>query len=114
MAIEIAVALKEAGVVAKDVVQKTGEAAIEKGKQVSEKIKGMSETDITETAEKTLEDIKNAGDGVLNKLEDIKKYMGSSLHGAAETNLISIHEDSGLIPGLTQQLKDPALPQARV
>ena len=40
--------------------------------------------------------------------------MGSSLHGAAETNLISIHEDSGLIPGLTQQLKDPALPQARV
>ena len=26
------------------------------------------------------------------------------------TNLTSIHEDSGLIPDLTQQVKDPALP----
>lgn len=87
MAIEIAAALKEAGAVAKDVVQKTGEAAIEKGKQVTKKIKGMSETDITETAGKTLEDIKNAGDGVLNKLEDIKNLTPEQLREKIEQNI---------------------------
>ena len=30
------------------------------------------------------------------------KQIGSSLCGAAETNLTSIHEDVGLIPGLAQ------------
>ena len=31
------------------------------------------------------------------------------LHGAVETNLIRIHEDSGLIPGLTQWVRDLVL-----
>ena len=35
--------------------------------------------------------------------------MGSSHHGAAEMNLTSTHEGGGLIPGLAQQVKDPAL-----
>ena len=35
---------------------------------------------------------------------------GSSRCGSGEMNLTAIHEDTGLIPGLTQQVKDPALP----
>ena len=36
--------------------------------------------------------------------------FGSSHRGTVETNLTSIHEDVGLIPGLAQRVKDPALP----
>ena len=36
--------------------------------------------------------------------------MWNSCRGAVEMNLTRNHEVVGLIPGLTQQVKDPALP----
>ena len=39
-----------------------------------------------------------------------KKKKKKRVHGAAETNLTRNREVSGSIPGLTQKVKDPALP----
>ena len=43
-----------------------------------------------------------------------KGTCGVPFLGSAVTNLISIHEDLGLIPGLTQWIKDLVLPLAMV
>ena len=41
---------------------------------------------------------------------NFKDYkVWSSCRGSAVMNPISIHEDAGSIPGLTQRVKDPAL-----
>ena len=46
------------------------------------------------------------------KLPQLEKavVMGSSHFSAAETNPTRNHEVAGSIPGLTQLVKDPALP----
>ena len=39
----------------------------------------------------------------------LEQYEGSSHHGSVVRNLASIHEDTDLIPGLAQWVKDPVL-----
>ena len=46
---------------------------------------------------------------LLSLSPEIKGVEGSSHHGAVETNPTSIHENVGLIPSLTQWVKDPVL-----
>ncbi len=76
---EILATIKEVGKIAKDVVEKTGEMGLEKGKQIVEKIKDFSESSLSELVDKSIENIKSAGDGVMTKLDDIKNLTPEQL-----------------------------------
>lgn len=93
MPIELLVAAKEAGKVAKDAIEKNGKAGLEKGKQIGDKIKEASESNISELANKSIEDIKNAGDGVMSKLDEIKNLTPEQLRERMEQNLEQAKEN---------------------
>lgn len=76
---EILATIKEVGKIAKDVVEKTGEMGLEKGNQIVEKIKDFSESSLSELVDKSIENIKSAGDGVMTKLDDIKNLTPEQL-----------------------------------
>ena len=93
MPLEVIAAVKEAGKIAKEVVEKTGEAGLEKGKQIGDKIKEASESNITELVNKSIEDIKNAGDGVMCKLDEIKNLTPEQLRERMVENLEQVLND---------------------
>lgn len=87
MPIELLAVSKQVGKVAKDVIKKTGEVGLEKGKQIGDKIKEASESNISELVNKSIECIKNSGDGVMSKLDEIKNITPEQLRERMEKNI---------------------------
>ncbi|WP_454953537.1 HNH/ENDO VII family nuclease [Fusobacterium hwasookii] len=109
---EILATIKEVGKIAKDVVEKTGEIGLEKGKQIVEKIKDFSESSLSEIVDKSIENIKNAGDGVITKLDDIKNLTPEQLKEKmnqfleqGKDNLKETETDENVKEGLTDEEK---------
>ena len=57
-----------------------------------------------------LHEVKTQEESIISQ----KQLKKSSCHGSIVTNLTSIHDDGGLIPGLNQWVKDPVVPWAVV
>lgn len=113
---EILATIKEVGKIAKDVVEKTGEMGLEKGKQIVEKIKDFSESSLSELVDKSIENIKSAGDGVMIKLDDIKNLTPEQLkekmnqfleqdNGNLKDSVKETETDENVKEGLTDEEK---------
>lgn len=113
---EILATIKEVGKIAKDVVEKTGEMGLEKGKQIVEKIKDFSESSLSELVDKSIENIKSAGDGVMTKLDDIKNLTPEQLkekmnqfleqgNGNLKDSMKETETDENVKEGLTDEEK---------
>lgn len=113
---EILATIKEVGKIAKDVVEKTGEMGLEKGKQIVEKIKDFSESSLSELVDKSIENIKSAGDGVMTKLDDIKNLTPEQLkekmnqfleqgNGNLKDSVKETETDENIKEGLTDEEK---------
>lgn len=113
---EILATIKEVGKIAKDVVEKTGEMGLEKGKQIVEKIKDFSESSLSELVDKSIENIKSAGDGVMSKLDDIKNLTPEQLkekmnqfleqgNGNLKDSVKETETDENVKEGLTDEEK---------
>ena len=89
MPIELLSAAKETGKAVREAIEKTGEA----GLKIGEKHKEASENDISELYNKSIEGIKNVGDGVRLKLNEIKNLTPEQLREKMEQNLEQVQDN---------------------
>lgn len=106
MTSELLAVLKEVG---KGIVEKTGETFIDKGKQLGDKIKEITEDNMSELTNTRIESVLNPGDGVRIKLDDIKNLTPEQLRESMQRNLndidVNYEEIDDKKEGLTDEEK---------
>ena len=97
----------------REVIQAVGDVMVNKVELNGEKIKGTSEINLSEVNNKLLENIKNSGDGVMLKLNNIKNLTPEQLREQMVQNLERMNESlecsqensEGFRKGLTDEEK---------
>ena len=83
------------------------------GKRVTDSIPGMGKGKVGTASERAVS-IRTGEERKKKNLISVNEMPGSSYCGSMETNLTGTPEDTGLIPGLTQLVKNLALSWAMV